>query len=640
MRLLRLEGEGLGGRAIDLHPEISVLTDMDDDLRDRLLRACQALPAAQDPGCAGLIEAHGVLFDLDPSALELLGLGEDLDVLVQPPTAAPAEEEGPSTADVLESAVAELRRCGGDLDRAQIDVLTQLEEERALLDPFARTAYEQEQANADRTVGLVDIEETLADLEEPAPIEERQREIERIEHDRDNVDLAVVVDALAVATADDQVDAEAIESGRLAVELRQIDTELADLDLVLESQGKHPIELARRRDALTVELARLESESAPRELDPDDSVALEVIHDRVVQAQGKVDGSLLGGGKAERRLVEAVEEELVVLERLSLPTYSAYIMSVTVGNSDPELDQQLHEARQELAACQSEFETATQMLEHDPARTTLSLRQDEIVARAAELVQRDPGPDVVGTLLGFKVNRDKEDPIDGLRHELERAGLIDPGLGLDSAELCDFAAAWVEEMEDAVERADRLAEEKAELAARLETIRSAQAAAADARQKADHVEPAVDLTTARERLAVHEAAAEKVAALTALLEDVDTRRHELDARLEAQQVLADLARAGTDRTESDGDGVPRAESIRQLLRARLENHRKRSFAGSVPMVVNAMFEGLDRDAVGDLLGDLEQAAAGIQVIILDDDVPVATWATTAGIERAAVISPE
>jgi hypothetical protein len=651
VRLLRLEGEGLGGRAIDLHPEISVLTDLDVDLEERLLRACRALPAAEEPGCEGLIEAHGVLFDLGTESLALLGLDQPLDVLLGRDDGpdGPADD-GPSSLEVLTAAVAELRVVRGELDRAQLEVLAQFESARADLDPFARTAYEQARSTADQEAGLTESEETLGQLEDPGPLEERLAEIERIDREMKEVDRESITAALEVALAAEEVDPEAVEAGRLAVELRQLDTELADLDSVLESQGRHPVELARRRDAVSVEVARLESEHAPREVDPEDRVALEAAHDEVVEAEAKLDGSLLGGRNAERRLEEAVEATEVILERIGLPTYSAFVMAVTVGSVDPGLESRLHEARKGLAASQAEYEAATELLEDDPARKMLGLRGEEITARAAELLSRDPGPDVVGALLTFKKRRDGVDRVDDLRHLMEREGVLAPGLDLEDAEVCDFAAAWIEDVATAAAEVDQRTLEGADLRGRLATIEEARAEAeskrAEAegkRAEAEETVPPDELVAASERLELHEEAMARVAELTELLEEVNRRRHEIEARIEAQEAVAELARSGlaTDRAEPDeSEELDELDEVRTLLKGRLAVHRDRSFAGAVPIVIRNVFSGFGRDVVGDLLTELARDADGVQIIILDDDLPVVTWATSVGFQTAAVVSPE
>lgn len=639
MRLLRLEGEGLGGRAIDLHPEISVLTDLDPDLRARVLRACRALPGGDDPGCAGLVEAHGVLFDLTPATLALLGLDRPLDVLL--PLEQDEGEPEQKPIEVLEAAVARMRAERAELDRAQLDLLGDLEQVRKRLDPFARTAYEQARIGADRQAGLSEVEAMLAELEDPGPIEERLAAIGRIDRELAEVDRDAVAAALEqVRSHDGRSDPLAAEAGRLAVELRQLDTELADLDTVLAQEGRHPLEVGRRRDALSVEVARLESEHAPRTVDQPDREALEEAHDEVMAAQARVGGSLLGGRSAERRLEEAVQAEEEILERIGLPTYSAYVMAITVGAVDPQLEQRLHEARLELAACQTEYEEATALLEHDPTRTTLCYRQEEIVARATELLGRDPGPDVVGQLLAFKSEREGADPTDDLRHVLEREGLLVPGLELDDQEVTDIAAAWLAEMLEAAEAAEDRGAEAEELQARLAEIARVRAEADERRRAAEDNEKPDELLAAEARLETHEAAAERVATMTALLEDVDERRHALDAGIEAQDAVAELIRLGVDGAEAEAGGLELLEERRRLVRTRLHEHRDRSFAGSVPLLVSGLFTDLDRERASTLLGMIEEEAGGVQVVILDEDLAVASWATSVGIERAAVVSPE
>jgi hypothetical protein len=640
VRLLRLEGDGLGGRAIDLHPEISVLTDLDDDLRRRLIEACQALPRGGDPGCDGLIEAHGVLFDLGTESLDLLGLDQPLDVLVAPerPAGDPADD-GRSAIEIMEGAAAELRVLRGDLDRGHLDILAALQDAREALDPFARTACDQAQLEADRGAGLTEIQRMLEDLEDPEPLEERLAEIERVDRELAEIDRDSIIAAFDVTAAAEPEDPEAVEAGRLAVELRQIDTELADLDEVLEAQGMHPLELARRRDEASVEVARLEAEQAPPDIDSDDGEELEAVHDEVMAAQAKVGSALLGGRNAERRLEEAVEAEATVLDRIGLPTYSAYVMAVTVGSADTRLDDVLHEARRELAAGQSAYESATEALEHDPVRTTLNVRREEIGARAVELVDRDPGSDVVRELLAFKKRRDEASPVDELRHRLERAGLVVPGLGLDDGEVRDFAAAWIEETAVALDLVEHRASEATDLRARVAEVERGREEIETRRAEADHVEPPVELVEARERLDRHEQATARVADLTGVLQEVDQRRHEIDARLEAQEAVAELARSGA-ADPSSTEAVVQTDAVLTVLKARLAEHRDRSFAGAVPMVVADLFGGFGRDTVGDLLDEVADEAAGVQILILDDELPVATWATSVGFERAAVVAPE
>ncbi|MEQ1786503.1 MAG: hypothetical protein ABL966_05575, partial [Acidimicrobiales bacterium] len=57
---------------IDLHPHITVVAGLDDAGRARLIDAVRGLSTGRARDAQGLLEAHGVLFDLSPEALALL----------------------------------------------------------------------------------------------------------------------------------------------------------------------------------------------------------------------------------------------------------------------------------------------------------------------------------------------------------------------------------------------------------------------------------------------------------------------------------------------------------------------------------------------------------------------------------------
>jgi len=84
MRLLQLNPNGNESSALDFHPMVTVVTNLSPRGRARVINAITALPRGDDPGCHGLIEAHGVLLDLTPENLHLLDLHMDLDVLIRP----------------------------------------------------------------------------------------------------------------------------------------------------------------------------------------------------------------------------------------------------------------------------------------------------------------------------------------------------------------------------------------------------------------------------------------------------------------------------------------------------------------------------------------------------------------------------
>lgn len=68
---------------LDLHPQVSVLSDVDPATRAHLTSVVRAL-ARQEAVGQGLLEAHGILFDLEPELLGLLTAGQaDVDPVIR-----------------------------------------------------------------------------------------------------------------------------------------------------------------------------------------------------------------------------------------------------------------------------------------------------------------------------------------------------------------------------------------------------------------------------------------------------------------------------------------------------------------------------------------------------------------------------
>lgn len=83
MRLLQLATGP--DELLDLHPNLTVVTGLGDDAHRKLIAAVAGLARAEAAPGGGLLEAHGVLFDLDPAMLAVLELDADgLDPIVRP----------------------------------------------------------------------------------------------------------------------------------------------------------------------------------------------------------------------------------------------------------------------------------------------------------------------------------------------------------------------------------------------------------------------------------------------------------------------------------------------------------------------------------------------------------------------------
>ncbi|HEV3226181.1 MAG TPA: hypothetical protein VGZ52_05085, partial [Acidimicrobiales bacterium] len=148
MRILQLD---LGGQRIEFHPYVTVLRGLDDGLRTRLIDALAAVSVGE-PSARGLVEAHGVVLDLNRESLELLDLPGDrngsVDIVVrrdQLPGVAPVTSSGRGQLERARAEAADrLARAEASADRAKIAMLASLE---ALTDPSGRS-------NVDETSGL------------------------------------------------------------------------------------------------------------------------------------------------------------------------------------------------------------------------------------------------------------------------------------------------------------------------------------------------------------------------------------------------------------------------------------------------------------------------------------------------------
>ncbi len=83
MRLLQLAVDSNG--ILDLHPNVSIVTGLDDENHALLLDAVVGLARSEAVSSPGLLEAHGVLFDLDEKLLRVIGeCPAGLDPVIRP----------------------------------------------------------------------------------------------------------------------------------------------------------------------------------------------------------------------------------------------------------------------------------------------------------------------------------------------------------------------------------------------------------------------------------------------------------------------------------------------------------------------------------------------------------------------------
>ncbi|MGQ0833153.1 MAG: hypothetical protein ACT4OV_15910, partial [Microthrixaceae bacterium] len=70
MRLLQLATAP--DETLDLHPNVTIVTGLDDARRSMLIDTVRGLARSDVRPGGGLLEAHGVLFDFDPALFEVI----------------------------------------------------------------------------------------------------------------------------------------------------------------------------------------------------------------------------------------------------------------------------------------------------------------------------------------------------------------------------------------------------------------------------------------------------------------------------------------------------------------------------------------------------------------------------------------
>ncbi len=681
MRLVQLAGPS-GGPPLSFHPAITVVGGLDDACRARLLDALRALPVGGDPGWEGLIEAHGVVLDLDQESLRLLGLQHEVDVVVGPgdlpgeadeidreQPARPAVINGPEqkveglrlSHDILAHGVAALKRTRIEFEEARLQAVEALEEARADLDPFATTAFEQAAGQLRRTE---------ADAAAPSPDQPTVESLAALEVERErlaaeleeleDVDIGPVLDALhrteRVEPTPEGRDVAAVRL--LAEELAAAERAVAELDDRRREEGRDPADLLRRIEQARIQLERLEAAAAPRKIDPADVAELERVHDTVLDADSKVSSSRVGGRAARQRLDEVVAVEQAILDRMGFPTYSSFALAQSAPGPDPETRVELEATRTELADCEAAYRAAMAANESDAERIDLVRRRDGLRHDAATVVDGAP-ENLVGALRGLSDVLASDDlrasAVGDLRTTLAERGVDFGDLDLTDDEVVEVARVWLGDVAALVEERAVLERELDTVEAHLIVVASAldgEGSPAKARARAQG-----EVEAAEARLARHRQASDRVAELCGLLEEIEAKLADLGENIAAQESLVSAAGVGLATTEAQLTspsaepeeevtlpavdelfGLPEGvDDTEWYLLTRLAGLRALSYAGSVPLVLDGALAEVEREVAHRVLDKVQQMTDVVQVVYLGDDDAVVEWAALRGPE-ASVIS--
>lgn len=245
MRLLQLATPS--GDTLDLHPRVSVVRGLSPASRDALLSTVRGLTSPETVHAArGLLEAHGVIFDLDPAAIRALDLdGAGID---------PVVSGGDLPAETQSVDLRELRAKEREFAAIVAQVAEKAEAEtqaRAAVDrasaALARARAERAEADSDLGSGLTRVEALTAKLE--------RLEAERVAAERDVAEAAAALEAAerALAEVEERTAGERHPIEPALARLAELEAALEEARTQSDEDAPGAVEAALAREAALVE---------------------------------------------------------------------------------------------------------------------------------------------------------------------------------------------------------------------------------------------------------------------------------------------------------------------------------------------------------------------------------------------------
>ena len=573
MRLLQLQlgAEGSGAsEPLDFHPMVTVVSGLDAATRERVVAAIAALPRGLDPGMRGMVEAHGVLFDLTVENLALLGLDGDLDPVIRSgdlPGADATPDDSPEPPPAVVSAEQFLATAPegkyADLDgarrqqRSARETLSILREaaERARRDhadaaaALRRARLAVDEANGRRAVDPDEAARLLDDVLFDPPEGASSKTREEVEARRDEIasrlarveqglaelsaldtrPIEVLVDAIRSPAPSEMVPSE--RANQIADEFVALQQQVDAFEADLEAQGRGTASALQAVEAARAELAAAERAMQKPNLSQEDVAELEAAHEAVLEAESKASGRLRRGGS--KRLDETMAAQQAILDRVGYPTWSAYVMGASLLGIDPMAEERLERARLDLDAADAHWAQVAADIEANPQHRQLLDRLEAVYLEAFDVLGgEDDQADLENALRNLRVPKGEvtqEELVDALAYQLELVGLsLGPTPNVDRVLMA--ADAFLTEVSALSGRIAELQAERDELQVEMADARHA-LDSLDAAERAES-EPTIDLTDGATAAPAEAPSADDLAAeLQRATEDEASYAEQLEARL-------------------------------------------------------------------------------------------------------------
>jgi hypothetical protein len=362
------------------------------------------------------------------------------------------------------------------------------------------------------------------------------------------------------------------------------------------------------------------------EVDRLDIEGLENAHEQVLIAQDRSD-KRLSGARAKQRLDEVREVEQEILNRLGFVTYTEFVMGTSMLNVDPEREKRLEIARSELASAEDALADLEADVDAELARAELVARRRSLSSKAIALLGRDPGDDVEWALRHHRVRvQDGTDRAGRLQEALESAGVMIGDEEMPPALLIEIAKIWLDEQSETSSRRDALAQEMAELEARLSLVGEAARIRREA-PSAEDVEDEANERATRRQAQLEEArsvvltAELRLARQAQIEDDIAERKAELEAATRAEEAVATaLAAAEVEAAAAaDAEQAAAAERTQREHELSAAVHAERQAAETLAELTSRLSQaassadaGEFERAVADAQAAVDQASAALE----------------------------